>query len=289
MSVGNETAGPARARRLLLFFAMLALQAAAEPLEIDIATYNLRYDTAQDGPNAWSHRRDAVKALIRYHEFDVFGTQEGLAHQLADLDVLPEYARVGVGRDDGKQAGEFVAIFYRKDRFRALRRGNFWLSETPDRPSRGWDGKCCNRIVSWVELEPLQGAPSFFVFATHFDHEGVIARRESAKLLVRKIGEIAHDRPVICIGDFNTTPDSEPIDIMRRALRDARESSRTPPYGPVGTFNGFRWDALLEQRIDYIFVSRQIRVLRYATISDSLDGRYPSDHLPVVARIALGE
>jgi endonuclease/exonuclease/phosphatase family metal-dependent hydrolase len=276
-----------RERCLAFALAFLAQVAAAQPLEFNVATYNLRFDTPQDGPNAWPQRRDMVKALVRYHGFDIFGTQEGLAHQLADLDDLRAYARVGVGRDDGKEGGEFVAIFYRKDRFDAVRRGDFWLSETPDRPSRGWDGKCCNRIVSWVELRDARSGKSFFVFSAHFDHEGIVARRESAKLLTRKIVEIAGDRPVVCVGDFNTTPDTEPIAIMRQALRDAREASKAPPYGPIGTFNEFRLDAPLERRIDYIFVSRHIEVLRYAALTDSLDRRYPSDHLPVVARIRI--
>lgn len=269
----------------LLFVACAA--SAQGNVIVNVATYNLRYDTPQDGVNAWPHRREAVKALIRYHEIDVFGTQEGLADQIADLAEMNEYAHVGVGRDDGRRAGEHSAIFYRKSRFSALQHGDFWLSPTPDRPSMGWDAKCCKRLVSWVQLRDRHGGKTFFVFSAHFDHEGIVARRESAKLLVQKIAELAEDDPVICVGDFNATPQAEPIATMRSALRDAYEVTLEPPYGPVGTFNGFRLDAPLTDRIDYVFVSPNVKVLRYAVLTDSVDHRYPSDHFPVVARVSL--
>jgi endonuclease/exonuclease/phosphatase family metal-dependent hydrolase len=261
--------------------------AVARDAVINVATYNIRYNTPQDGINAWPHRRDAVKALIRYHELDVFGTQEGLADQIDDLAEMSEYAHVGVGRDDGKRAGEHSAIFYRKSRFSLLEHGDFWLSQTPDRPSMGWDAKCCKRLVSWAHLRDGQSRKSFFVFSVHFDHEGVVARRESAKLLLLKIGEMAGRSPVICVGDFNATPQSEPIVTMQGALRDAYRISSAPPYGPVGTFNGFRLDVATTNRIDYIFVTRDIEVLRYAVLTDSFDLRYPSDHFPVVAKVSL--
>jgi endonuclease/exonuclease/phosphatase family metal-dependent hydrolase len=259
----------------------------AQSDSINVATYNLRYDNPGDGANAWPNRREAVKALIRYHEFDLFGTQELLAHQIADLESLGEYAHVGAGRDDGKSAGEHSAIFFRKGRFTVQRHGDFWLSETPDRPSLGWDAKCCNRIASWAQFRDERTGKSFFMFSIHFDHEGVVARRESAKLLLKKIEEIAGDHPVICVGDFNATPDSEPIATMQRALRDARSISAAPPYGPLETFNAFRVDTPAAQRLDYIFVSSGVKVLRYAVLTDSIDARFPSDHFPVLARISL--
>lgn len=276
-------------RSLILCCSLLAagIACAQERTFINVGTYNLRYDTPNDGLNAWPHRREAVKALIRYHELDIFGTQEGLPSQLADLEAMDEYARIGVGRDDGRSAGEHSAIFYRKDRFSAIRHGDFWLSETPDRPSMGWDAKCCKRITSWVELRDEVSGRTFFVFSTHFDHEGVVARRESAKLLTRKIADLAGGHPVICVGDFNATPESEPIATMLGALRDARQMSIAPPYGPTGTFHGFQLNAPTRTRIDYIFVTPDVKVLRYAVLSDSADGRYPSDHFPVVARISL--
>jgi endonuclease/exonuclease/phosphatase family metal-dependent hydrolase len=266
--------------------AQLAFAAGASP-EINIATYNLRLNTASDGPNAWPHRVDAVKALIRYHEFDIVGTQEGLPEQIADLDAMPGFAHVGVGRDDGKDAGEHSAIYYRTARFEVEKHGDYWLSETPDRPSKGWDAKCCNRIASWAKFHDRVSGRRFFVFNVHFDHQGEVARRESAKLMLRKMREIAGNDTVICIGDFNSTPETEQIQTMKTALRDAREVSAEPAYGPQGTFEDFKLDSKLPERIDYIFVGRGVEVLKYATLTDSVEARFPSDHLPVAARVRL--
>jgi endonuclease/exonuclease/phosphatase family metal-dependent hydrolase len=263
------------------------VSAAPAPLEFNVATYNLRLNTPADGRNAWPLRRDAVRALIRYHQIDLLGTQEGFIDQIEDLMLMPGFAYVGVGRDDGKRAGEHSAILYRTERFDLRDKGDFWLSQTPDVPGKGWDARCCNRIASWARLRERRSGQEFFVFSVHFDHEGVIARRESAQLMLRKIKEIAGDHPVLCLGDFNATPDSEPIAIMAAGLRDARQESQTPPYGPVGTFNDFKLDAPLQDRIDYIFLGPRWRVLSYAVLTDSYDGRFPSDHLPVVARVAL--
>lgn len=260
---------------------------AEEKPAFNLASYNLRYDNVSDGANAWPLRKDAVKALIRFHEFDVFGTQEGLAIQIDDLAEMDEYAHVGVGRDDGKQAGEHAAIFYRKDRFAMLKHGDFWLSETPDHPSKGWDAVCCKRIASWAHLRDRRSKKSFFVFSVHFDHQGVLARRESAKLMLKKIKEIAGKQAIVCLGDFNSTPDTEQIATMRSALDDARQLSATPAYGPEQTFNGFAWNETPTERIDYIFISNHFKVKKYGTLSDSAAQRYPSDHFPVVARVTV--
>jgi endonuclease/exonuclease/phosphatase family metal-dependent hydrolase len=267
---------------------MAALTASAAPRSqapIKVATYNLRNSHADDGPNAWPARKDMVKALIRYHEFDIIGTQEGFDDQIADLAQMDEFDHVGVGRDDGKSAGEHSAIFFRKSRFALLGKGDFWLSETPERPSFGWDARCCRRLVSWARLRDRSSARVLFVFSLHFDHEGELARRASADLVLRKIAEIAGGEPAICVGDFNSTPDTVQIRTMSKAMRDARQASKAPPYGPAGTFNGFRWNEAPAERIDYVFVDRHFDVLKYAVLSDSLGQRYPSDHFPVVARV----
>ena len=257
------------------------------PQPLRVATYNLRYNNPGDGPNAWPNRQEMVKELVRYHHFDVFGTQEGLRGQLNDMAELRDYAFVGRGRDDGREAGEHSAIFYRKSRLQLLKTGDFWLSETPDRPGKGWDATCCNRICTWARLKDLETKQELYFFSVHFDHEGVVARRESGQLLVRKIAEIAGNAPVICVGDFNSTPDTEQIRAMQTLLRDARAASSTPPYGPVGTFQGFDLAAPLADRIDYIFVSANSQVLSYAVLTDSRRGRYPSDHFPVVADVVI--
>lgn len=272
----------ARFLPLLLCCLLSTAAVAQQEATLTLATYNVRMDIAKDGANAWPHRKEMVRDLIRYHGFDVFATQEALPNQVDYLAGMEEYAHVGVGRDDGKRAGEHSAIFFLRDRFELLRSGDFWLSETPERPSKGWDATCCNRIVSWAELRDRRGGLRFVFFSAHFDHEGVVARRESARLVLAKMREIARDLPVVVAGDFNSTPDTEQMATMRSVLRDAREVSAVPPYGPVGTFNGFRLDAPLDRRIDYLFVSPHVSVLRYAALTDSRHGRFPSDHLPVV-------
>jgi endonuclease/exonuclease/phosphatase family metal-dependent hydrolase len=273
--------------RTILFLICLMLAHAASAAPINVATYNLRNSHADDGPNAWPARKDMVKALIRYHDFDIFGTQEGYADQIADLAQMDEFDHVGVGRDDGKDAGEHSAIFFRKDRFALLGKGDFWLSETPDRPSFGWDARCCRRLASWARLRERASSRVLVVFSVHFDHEGDVARRASADLMLRKIAEIAHGDAAICVGDFNSTPDTVQIQRMTKAMRDARLASKTPPYGPAATFNDFHPDRAPTGRIDYVFVDRHFDVLRYAALSDSLDQRYPSDHFPVVARVVF--
>lgn len=280
-----------RARRcwrgLLGLIATLALHMSVLAQPLTVATYNLRLNEPGDGLDAWPHRKEMVKALIRFHEFDIVATQEGLIDQLRDLDAMPGWARVGVGRDDGKEGGEHSAIYFRRERFELRRHGDFWLSATPDKPSMSWDSKCCHRLATWAELRDRASGREFLVFSVHFDHEGPQSRRESAKLMLAKVSELAGGKPVVCAGDYNAGPDSEPIATMRAGLRDAFAESETPPYGPVGTFNGFRFDAADARRIDYLFLTPGIRVLRYGVLTDSQRGRYPSDHFPVVVRLQL--
>lgn len=274
-------------RRFVLPLLLLLSPVAFAQVEFNVATYNLRYDNPKDGKNVWTARRDAMRALVRYHGFDLWGTQEGLENQLADLDTLNEYARIGAGRDDGKQAGEHSAIFYRRERFAMEDHGDFWLSATPDKPSMGWDARCCQRLVTWARLRDKPSGQVFVVLNAHFDHEGVVARRESARLLVERGRALAGKLPLIVLGDFNSTPDSEVVATISAALRDARAISQTAPYGPLETFNDFDISKPAQERIDYIFLSQQWQVLRYAVLTDSVEARYPSDHFPVVARLRL--
>jgi len=267
---------------------MLCIPATAQKKkEIRVATYNLRMDTPSDGMNAWKHRRENVKALICYHDFDIIGTQEGFVHQLKDLCEMSGWAYTGAGRNDGRDGGEHSAIFYKTGRFKLLDSGDFWLSETPDKPGKGWDATCCNRICSWAKFKDVHTKKVFFVFNVHFDHQGVVARKESGKLMVQKIREIAGNAPVIFTGDLNSTPETEQVQTIQTILNDSYRVTAMPPYGPVGTFNGFRFDAALKERIDYIFVSRQFSVLKYAVLTDALEQRYPSDHLPVVVDVEM--
>lgn len=250
------------------------------------ATYNLRQNNSGDGINAWPNRKEEVKSLIRFHEFDVFGTQEGFIGQLNDLLEMEEYAYTGHGRDDGKQEGEHSAIFYKKDRFKLLKDGDFWLSETPEEPSFGWDAKI-RRISSWAKFRDLETSKEFFFFCVHFDHRGVVARKESGKLMVKKIQEIAGSSPVFCVGDYNSTPETEQIKTMQTILNDSRQISKMPPYGPEGTFNNFNFNAPMDEIIDYVFVSKQIDVLKYGVLTDNKNQRFPSDHQPVMIKAVI--
>lgn len=274
---------------IFLFFSILVATTgfSQKNTPITVATYNLRYNTSNDGINAWPNRKEMVKALISFHEFDIFGTQEGLRMQLDGIAELQNFAYLGAGRDDGKQAGEHSAIFYRKDRFQVLKSGDFWLSETPDKPGKGWDATCCNRICSWAKFKDLKTKKSFYFFSVHFDHQGVEARRQSGKLMVKKIQEIATDAPVICVGDLNSLPDTEQVKEIQTILNDSKNVSEMPPYGPEGTFNAFKFDAPMKNRIDYIFTDKRIKVLKYGVLTDSKEQRYPSDHQPVVIKAVI--
>ncbi|MDD4378506.1 MAG: endonuclease/exonuclease/phosphatase family protein [Dysgonamonadaceae bacterium] len=253
---------------------------------LNVATFNLRMDTSSDGENAWPKRKEMVKGLIRFHDFDICGTQEGFKHQLSDILELGNYSYVGAGRDDGKDAGEHSAILYKKDRLEVLENGNFWFSETPDIPSKGWDATCCNRICSWAKFRDKKSGKEFYVFNSHFDHEGRVARRNSSLLLLKRIQEIAGNMPVFCTGDFNAIPDDEPIQIIYNdgSLRDSYRVTRQPPYGTEGTFHSFNVNSPMKDRIDYIWVTKNITVIKYGTLNEQQYGRFPSDHFPVMIK-----
>ena len=255
---------------------------------VELITYNIRLNTAGDGENAWPHRKQDVAALFRFHRASVFCVQEALPDQIDDLvAAFPGFSYEGVGRDDGIREGEFSAVFFDRSRFERLDGGTFWLSETPGECSFGWDA-ACRRICSWVQLGDSATGGSFFVFNTHFDHVGTVARKESADLILQRIDAIAGDgSPVVLCGDFNLPPDAGPIGVIRSRLHDAFEVSELPPYGSVATYHGFTYDDPPRQRIDYVFVSPGVRVLRYGVLTDSRDRRFFSDHLPVLVTLVL--
>lgn len=272
--------------RLFPFFiAFLSTVATASGQSMTFLTYNIRFDNPADGADAWTERRDFLAGQLRFHRPDVFGIQEGLHRQLEYLqEQLPGYAWVGVGRDDGARAGEYSALFFRSDRFRAIESGTFWLSDTPDTVSKGWDA-ALPRICTWALLEDTAAQLRIMVFNTHFDHIGKAARTASASLILKKMTELnTGSAPMILMGDLNCEPEEEPIAILQSALNETRDASREPPFGPDGTFNGFKFKEPVTRRIDYIFTSPGIHVIQYAILSDSRNCHYPSDHLPVLAR-----
>ncbi|MBI5382912.1 MAG: endonuclease/exonuclease/phosphatase family protein [Opitutae bacterium] len=266
-------------------FASQAAPDSAVPIRV--GTFNIRYQNNNDGPNGWEHRRDMVLGLIQFHDWEIFGIQEAVAGQIRDLAGMTRYAHVGVGRDDGAEGGEHSPVFYDRARFALLDSGTFWLSDTPEKVSRGWDA-ACNRVCSWVKLRDQTSGKVFFFFNTHLDHRGKEARKRGIALIMERIAKRdPATAPVILTGDFNASPDSDVIATATAQLRDTKTESQLKPYGPVGTINGFNYQAPLKQCIDYIFASPGTKVLRHGVLSDSRDQRFPSDHLPVMTQLVL--
>lgn len=253
----------------------------------NIITYNIRYNNKGDGVNAWPERKDKVAGLLKFHKADIFNVQEALIEQINDLkNSFPEFDSYGLGRDDGKEAGEHMTVFYRKSRFEKLDQGTFWLSETPDNPGKGWDA-ACNRTCTWLKFKDKLTDKTFFVFNTHLDHRGVKAREEGVKLIMNRIAEINKENlPLILTGDFNLVKESDPVQSILKVLDDSRDKSVTTPYGPDGTSGGF---AVSDKSriIDFIFINQKVRVLRQGIISDSFGLFYPSDHKPVLAEVQI--
>lgn len=270
-----------------LFFLLLCNLSFLTGQELDVLTYNIRYDNPDDGLNSWENRKAFLISQLNFYEPDIFGTQEVLVHQLTAIsDGMPGYAHIGKGRDDGAEAGEYSAIFYNTRIVDMLQEGMFWLSETPETPSKGWDA-AIKRVCTYGLFKIKGENRSFWVFNTHFDHIGEVARKESVSLILRKIREInKQGLPVILMGDLNLEPDHTAIQSLAAEMDDTRVLAGKKAFGPEGTYNGFQFQEPLTRRIDYIFTSvGDFELLKYAVLSDSRDVRYPSDHLPVIARL----
>ena len=261
--------------------------------DLQVMTFNIRLNTASDSLNAWPYRKDKVASQILFHEVHLLGVQEALHNQMVDLkERLPAYKYLGVGRDDGKEKGEYSAIFYDTTRLQALQSATFWLSQTPEVPgSKSWDA-AITRLVTWVRFRDRRSGKVFYAFNTHFDHIGQEARRESARLLLQKVAAIAGKTPAIITGDFNAQPADEPVQVLTdRAnplhLTDAKAITAMPHYGPTGTFNSFGPKERDDQPIDYIFLKGPWKVKKHATLSPSWQGRFASDHFAVLANLSL--
>ena len=268
---------------------LLAASGISAAAEAQLIAYNIRFDNPADGADAWPYRKDAVAALLRRHSPDLFGLQEALPHQIAELSAaLPEHDWLGVGRDGGG-GGEGAPVFYRKDRFTLLKGGTFWLSETPERPSRGWDA-ALNRVCSYGLFKEKPSRHRLLVINCHFDHAGKTAGIESARLVLNMVEKINDDDdPLVLMGDFNAEPNDPPIILLKQYLSDSRDSSRIPPAGPPGTFSGFAVEGSVTRRIDYLFTAKdgRIDVLSHEVLEDADKSRYPSDHLPVSVQIGF--
>lgn len=256
---------------------------------IKLITYNIRLDVAIDGENDWTHRKDFFASQIQFYEPDIFGVQEAKPNQVIDINaLLPLYANVGMGRE-GEGQGESSNIYYKKDRFIVSESSTFWLSETPNEISKGWDA-ACNRVCTYALFKDQKTKTTFWVFNTHLDHIGEEARTKGMELILSKI-ELLNTKkyPVFFMGDFNSEPDTDRIIQLKKIMNDSRDISKEKPFGPSGTFNNFKHDQAVTKLIDYVFVSKnnKFEVLKYAVLSDSKDLRYPSDHLPVYVEVNL--
>jgi endonuclease/exonuclease/phosphatase family metal-dependent hydrolase len=269
----------------VLFFTMAVTAQTA----IKVMSFNIRLDVKSDGENWWENRKDKVAGLMNYYQADFIGGQEVQFHQLQYLkEQLTGYEHIGVGRDDGKEKGEFSCIFYNKQNFEVLQQGTFWLSQTPDSVSMGWDA-VCNRVCTWGLFRSKITKKQCWVFNTHFDHMGVKARQESAKLILSKMNGLTAGKnyPVVFMGDLNSKPGDEPVKILSESLDNARTVCVGKPYGPADTWNGFKFLQKPDGCIDYIFIRKggKAKVVKFATITDSYEMKYPSDHFPIMAQI----
>jgi endonuclease/exonuclease/phosphatase family metal-dependent hydrolase len=278
-----------------LFFCGICLLilacSSAQTIDLSVMTFNIRYDNPADMEYSWVNRKEMVFTVLEKYKPEIIGFQEALKGQVGQInEFLKGYKCTGVGRDDGKEKGEYSVIFYDSSRFVQKGGSTFWLSETPDIPgSISWNS-ACTRIVTWARLFDKKAGRYLFVFNTHFDHISEIARFESAKLLLTKIKQIAAQETVILTGDFNSSDTSSAYSVLTNPhsefpMDDTRKLAGKNSLGPPYSFIGFPFNPGNEI-IDFIFISRNrgLKVTRNSIIDFHRDYKYPSDHLPVMAK-----
>ncbi|SMC63044.1 Metal-dependent hydrolase, endonuclease/exonuclease/phosphatase family [Pedobacter nyackensis] len=274
-----------------LFFAVLLMAGSLSTFaqNYTVGSFNVRYDNDGDVGNRWEQRAPVSANLIRFHQFDVFGIQEGLKNQVDDLNrLLPEFENYGVGRNDGRISGEHSSVFYRKDKFKLLNKGDFWLSETPEKPGLGWDATCCNRICSWVQLQDVKTGKKFYFFNAHFDHQGKIARLESGKLIAKKIREIAGKTPAVFTGDLNGGQKSDCyLTLANSGLLTDTYTQVKYPYANNSSFNAWGKDVKGYEIIDHVFVTKGFEAKRWGILTDTYHGKFVSDHFPILVDVEL--
>ncbi|WP_312207665.1 endonuclease/exonuclease/phosphatase family protein [Epilithonimonas hominis] len=271
-----------------IFFGLLLASKLFFSHDLKVMTYNIRLSVDSDKENSWNNRKNETMALMSYYHPDYFGVQEAVPQQMTDIKTtLTDYDYVGVGRDDGKNQGEYSAIFYDKNKLEVTKSGTFWLSETPEKPSKGWDA-AYNRVCTYAFFKIKNTGKQFLAMNLHFDHVGDVARVNSAKLILEKIKELnPKNLPLTLAGDFNLTDGSEPIKIISKSLTDSYYNSQKPHYGPKGTWQNFDINTPSTERLDYVFV-KGFDVLSNRTINDRRENLlYPSDHFPVLTEISF--
>ena len=275
-------------KKTVIIFIFMALGIFSYAQTLEVITYNIRLNIESDGENAWPLRQDYLTSQIQFYEPDIFGIQEATPNQVVDIStMLSQYNQVGIGRE-GEGKGESSNIFFKSDRFLLEETNTFWLSETPDIISKGWDA-AFNRVCTYALFKDKKTKKNLWVFNTHLDHIGEVARTKGIELILSKITELnTQNYPVIFMGDFNSEPTSERIIALKKVMNDTRDISEEKPFGPSGTFNGFKYSEPVTRMIDYVFVSKnnKLKVKKFAVLSDSRDLKYPSDHLPVFVKLS---
>ena len=274
-------------KKLLALTLLILAFANGNAQDVKVLSYNIRLDVASDAVNRWDNRKEILTTQVIKLSPDFMGVQEALPQQMDYLDIsLKGYDYIGVGRDDGKREGEFSAIFYDTNKYKVLEQSTFWLSETPDKVSFGWDA-ACRRVCTYGLFENLKTKQKIWIFNTHFDHLGDVARLNSAKLIMQKIKELNKDNlPFVLTGDFNLEDNSESIKLIASQLNDSKTAAKKTS-GPIATFNGFKVNEPATKRIDYIFVPKSIMITEYKVIEELKDNRYPSDHFPVYVELKV--
>ncbi|MCK9627205.1 MAG: endonuclease/exonuclease/phosphatase family protein [Bacteroidales bacterium] len=300
-------------RLIMTFVILLLVSQQLFSQKLRIATYNIRVDVEADAKkgDGWEQRCPKICDIIKLHDFEIFGLQEAKSHQLKGvLSLLPGYSAIGVARDDGKERGEYSPIVYKNERFRLLDNGTFWLAPDPSKPALGWDAACI-RICTWGKFKDKESGFVFWMFNTHMDHIGVVARIEGARLIINKIKEITgSSENVLISGDFNVDQKSDVYEFFKNAW-NLKDSYEITPFrlAWTGTMNNFDPDMISESRIDHIFVGPGFKVLRYGILTDSYRTiiseearnqpnfpkemmfrksvvRFPSDHYPVMIEVS---
>ena len=270
---------------LTVAFLMISVVMVAQNYKV--MTYNIRLDVASDGENTWDLRKDHVASLLQFYEPDIVGIQEGLPHQIHYLDSLLQNHKVlGQGRDGG-QKGEQSSIFYNENTFEEVESNTFWLSETPEKVSKGWDAQL-NRICTYALFKNKKTKEVFWVFNTHLDHIGELARLKSVQLIHEMIAtKNKKNYPVVIMGDLNSEPESNPVKFLNENYLNSKKEAAFV-YNATGTFNGFDFFKPVTAEIDYVFLSKQkIVVKKYAVLTDSYSCKYPSDHFPVMVEFQI--
>lgn len=278
-------------QRLPMMILLLLVCQVVSSQVIRLMTYNIRLDLASDGANSWPERKAFFMDQLRFYDPDILGVQEALPHQSsAIVQTFSQFQRVGLGRESNN-TGESSSLFIRKEKFSIQDSGTFWLSETPDRVSKGWDASY-NRVCTYALVKIRQSGKLFWIFNTHLDHKGQQARKNGVALILSTIQRLnKKNYPVVLMGDFNSEPTSPNIQQIRVSMDDTREVTVDPPYGPAGTFNGFVFENSELPRIDYIFISKKSpwTIHKQAILADSREKRYASDHFPVFTELRYKE